>query len=313
MPTAAAVKAARTVIGVVHAQPRIWGLASGPNGRLTVIGLDSHMVTDLLGIGSLPPILPGQAIVGPGTKYDPAQAMITLTAVTGSNFEIIATLPDTVGLFAHDLVLLTAADARNVLGIPNGHASDLAISVFHDAEVQSMLGELAAAFPWPVRLTTRQESLGAYLDGYNRHSTISLLMSLPTILAMALLIAVGVRKAMGSQTKIGILKAVGWTTADIVRWQLWQSVLIALPSAIFGMLIAATLVYWPGAAWIGKVIFGWPSSAPKLYLESTGAFVTLITVAGCVLVPVIVAALIPMLKAATTDVRALLDQRGIQQ
>jgi hypothetical protein len=313
LPEATAIQAAQTVIGVVEAQPRTWGLVSGPDGPLTVVGLDSRMRTELPGLQGIDPISVGQAIVGPGLRRYLARGRLTLAGSIPDDFEVMAALPATTSLFAHDLVLLTASDARRLLDIPEGFASDLAITVFHETEADFLLAELAAAFPWPVRLITRSQSLGAYLDGYNRRSTIRLLMSLPVILTMALLIAVGVRKAMGPQLKIGILKALGWTTADIVRWQLWQNLFIALPAAAMGMLAAAILVYWPGASWIGRLMLGWPTSAPRLYLEPTGALTTLTAVVGCVLVPVFVAALIPALKAATTDAGALLDQRGLEQ
>jgi hypothetical protein len=56
-------------------------------------------------------------------------------------------------------------DARQLLGLAPGQASDLAVHLFRREEEQAILADLAAAFPWPVRITGRSTSACAIAPG----------------------------------------------------------------------------------------------------------------------------------------------------
>ena len=225
-------------------------------------------------------------------------------------YQVIGRLPDNTGIFTHDLVLLNAQDARKLISLPDGYASDLAVDVFHEGEQEAILVDLAAAFPWPVRCVTRRQSAGMYAGRLNRGSTLNTIAAIPAVLAVCLLVAVNIRKSMGRQSDLGIMKAMGWTTGDIVRLQLYRALAVGLPSAAIGVCLSYFLVCRPGTQWLGTIFLDWETMPPQLYLEPQGAIIVLLEVAGFVLAPVIGSALAPAVKAATADVHELIEGAG---
>jgi len=310
LPTRQAVDAAKTVPGVVSATPRVWGIVNGPDGPLTVIGVapgsNPSAFNDLL--PRLPG--PGQAIVGPGIAALRIDDILQLEGAVGSTYQVIERLPDETGMFTNDLVLVNADEARKLIGLADGYASDLALEVFHEEEQEAILADLAAAFPWPVRCVTRRQTAGMYAGGLNRGSTFASVTVIPAVLAVCLLVAVNIRKSMGRQSDLGIMKAMGWTTGDIVRLQLYRTLAVGLPSAVIGTCLSYFLVYWPGTQWLGTIFIGWDALPPKLYLEPVGAITVLLEVAGLVLAPLIVSALAPAARTATADVHELIEGAG---
>jgi len=310
LPIRQAVQAAGTVPGVIAATPRIWGIVNGPAGPLTIIGVAPGIIApaykDLL--PRLP--RPGQAIVGPGVAAGGFADRLQLEGALRGTYRVIGRLPDKTGLFTQDLVLLNAQDARQLIGLPDGYASDLAVEVFHEQEQDAILADLAAAFPWPVRCVTRRQSAGMYAGFSNRGSTLNTITAIPAVLAVCLLVAVNIRRSMGRQSDLGIMKALGWTTGDIVRLQLYRALAVGLPSAAIGACLSYFLVCWPGTQWLGRIFLDWQTIPPRLYLAPQGAVTVLLEVAGLVLAPVIGSALAPAARAATADVHALIEGAG---
>ena len=307
IPAETGVAAASNVTGVIDVRPRVWGLVAGPSGPLTVVGVSPDDRTVLPDVALEKTPTSGQAIVGPGVSPETLDEGLLLSGVEEKRFDIISKLPGELGIVAHDLVLMSVGDARQLLGLPEGYASDLAIDVFHSEEEDAILSDLSDAFPWPVRLLPRNESVGMYSTYYSRRSAIALIAAIPAILAICLLVAVNVRKSIDRKKDVAILKAVGWTTGDIVRLLFYRVAFIGLPSAALGMATAFLLVFSPLNQWIGAVFLGWSSPPPLLHLDPEGAFIILLEVSACVLIPFIGSALSPALAGAARDVQELLQ------
>lgn len=307
IPARESVELARTVPGVTGARIRIWGLVSSADGPVTVVGI--HEEEEGGGYGITPAELPGrgQAVPGPGVSVQEQGGPLVLQGARTMAFTVSATLPTKSGMTAHDIVILTAEDAMQILGLPEGHASDLALEVFHEEEEEAILPDLAKAFPWPVRITTRSETIGMYAGGTARRGGIALVLTVPAILAGVLLVTGSVRNRVGRQREVGLLKAMGWTTGDLVRLQLIRSLAVGLPATAMGLFLAYLLVLWPGATWPGALLFGWQGLPPGLHLNPSGAFVVLIEVGALVFVPWLAAHLWPAIRGAAADPQELIQ------
>jgi hypothetical protein len=332
LPVDVAMAAARGVVGVTAVAPRIWGVVSGPGGvALTVVGVDAKRAVRLAALGLEPPV-PGEAVVGPGVELEgvgqesdatsdaagggggdevAVQGEIVLRGQQQRQFWVRRRLPTGAALTLHDLVLLTAEDARGLLGLPMGAASDLALGVFHPAEEQAILADLAAAFPFPVRITTRGDAVGAAVADLSRDGGLALMLYLPALLAMALLVAAVVRGGLGAVAEIGLYKALGWSTGDLVRLHLLKSIGVGLPATLLGLSVAVLLVYWPGVTWPGALLLGWRGAAPMLTLDLGDAATVLLSVAAWVLAPWLLAALAPAIRGALADPADLLRGSGL--
>jgi hypothetical protein len=310
LPVEASVRAAASVIGVVSARPRIWGLVNGPNGLLTVLGVQKEGMPEALArqLTRLPER--GQVIIGSGAAPGQTAGTLQLEGVIHQNYQVIDRLPETTSLFTQDLVLMDPEDARHLIGLPNGYASDLAIEVFHEKEQEAILSDLAAAFSWPVRCVTRRQSQELSAGRFNRTRTFAAVAVIPSVLALCLLVAVNTRKSMGRRSDLGIMKAMGWTIGDIIRFQLYRELFVCLPSAAVGICLSFVMVYGPGSGWVTGFFPGWETLPPSLYLEPTGAAAVLLEVAALILVPMMAAAFLPALKGATSDVHDMIKDAG---
>ena len=301
LPVAESLEAASSVTGVTEAAPRIWGVVNGPETPVTVIGVDTPAREASPQQDILPLPRKGEAVVGPGVFSEVPQPSVRLNGQRSLEFKVTGMLAPQTGMAAHDLVLLDKDDARQLLGLPPGFASDLAIDVFHDEEESAIVPDLVEAFPWPVRVTTRSDAIGMVSAGLAQRGGIAMMMLLPATLALALLMAGASRDRPGRRSEIALLKALGWTTTDLVRHHMFRMLLICLPAGMLGMLIAYLLVLWPGVSWIGAFLLGWESSPPSLYLDAPGAVLVLIEVAAIVISPVLAATLWSVMKSAAAD------------
>lgn len=308
IPEKTALDSALAIHGVARARARVWGLAGGPDGAVTVVGAagqKEHPAVDI-GVERLP--MEGEAVVGEGIGLLKKEDALQLTGAASMVFKIVGRLPAHTSIAAHDVVLLHKKDALRLLGLPEGFASDLAIHVFNDQEQAAILPDLSGAFPWPVRITTRRETAGYYSASFSKRGGIVVITLIPSTLALALLVLYLVKERTGRAHEVGLLKSLGWTTADIVKVQVSRSILIALPAAALGGLISYVMVFWPGATWPGSFFLGWDRPPPALHLEPTGAVLVLTEIVCLAMAPFVAAALWSSLKSAAADPQDLIEE-----
>jgi hypothetical protein len=91
----------------------------------------------------------GQAVVGQGVARVLSGNRLHLGSRNPITVEVIDTFPADTSLATHDLVWTSPGDARQLLGLAPGQASDLAVHLFRQEEEQAILADLAAFFPGP--------------------------------------------------------------------------------------------------------------------------------------------------------------------
>jgi hypothetical protein len=308
VPVEQSLKAVGSVPGVLRAYTRIWGVVGGPKGPLTVVTAISTPSGDHSATSVHP--ARGKVLIGPGAATGSTVSQLTLNGQTTQTFQIDGVINPKSAMASHDLVVLNPLDARRLLGLPDGYASDIAIDVFHAGEETAIIPDLAEALPWPVRITTRSENLKFLSGSYARRGGIAIIATIPALVAICLLVAATIREQLGSRFEVGLLKAFGWTTADIVRHFLFRALFIGLPAVCLGMVIAYASVFSPGVQWPGILLFGWQGRAPALYLNMGGTLLTLLQIAALTLLPYLIATLVPVLKVATADTHTYFEGDG---
>ncbi len=298
-----ALLAAESIPGVVRATPRVWGTVAFGQKPVTVLS-HSHINggRDLEPTPALPeyPEM-GQTLLGPGLATAEGPSAVTLHGTVALTLAVAGILDKETGVILNDAAILHPVDARRLLGLGENEATDLAIEVFHESEAQAILPELARAFPWPVAISTRKQAQGAYTAAFARRGSLVALAGMPALLGLALLTAATVRSQTGKNSDVGLLKALGWTTEDILYQQILQALVVGLPAAATGAALAYGLILWPGVEWPGRFFLGWESSPPSLYLDPGGAGVVLVELVALVLLPYMTAVLWPAFKSAAAD------------
>ena len=308
LPVEESIRLAKSVPGVIYAGTRIWGTVHNSGRPLTVFGFDeSHRIGNFA--KSIPLPKHGQAVVGTGVATGQTPDIIELTGQNSLILEIVGMLKAETSMVAHDMVLLHPDDARQLLGIAEGYASDLIVDVFHETEAEAILADLSTAFPWPVRMTTRREAAGIYRSASARRSGIVYITMIPGMLALALILF-GVFKGQIVQScNVGLFKAFGWTTTNIFQMQLLKALVIGIPAVVAGMVVSYGLVFWFGYSWPGYLLFGWNESPPQLFLSASGAFLVLSEIVVLIFLPYLAAAIWPVLRAAVSDPQDFLESK----
>jgi hypothetical protein len=215
--------------------------------------------------------------------------------------EIIDTFPADSGLATHDVVWVTPGDARQLLGLVPDQASDLAIYLFRREEEQAIQADLAAAFPWPVNIADRSTSALRHHTRTVRLGGIALVASIPALLALLLIITGTIVGNPGRQALWGLLKSMGWSTVDIIRFQIAKASIVGVPALVLGLASAYTAVFYPPAAGVTAFWITGGQHLPALTLAASGVIVTMLQTTAMVALPYLAAVFLTSLRGAVGD------------
>jgi ABC-type lipoprotein release transport system permease subunit len=215
--------------------------------------------------------------------------------------KLVGTFGSAVDLYAADVVLCDESDARALLGLGPGDATDLAITVSNPAESRVVAGEILARLPGT--RVIEKELLGrVYALAYGRRSGLVLAASLPALLAL-LVLAWDRASGLGPEEKreIAILKAVGFSTKDVLLVKMLESLLVASASAALGLALGYAWVFVLGAPGLRPAIVGWSVLYPEGPLTPEVDLAQLIAIAFAVVAPFVGLSIVPAWRAATMD------------
>lgn len=294
------------VPGALSVRPRIWGPARAGSDPVELVALD-QVSTAALKQAGLPVPDEETAVVGPGFAHK-LQSYVVVTGPGGrATLQMIGALPETAGLVAQDTFLVSPEVARRVLNVPPGYASDFAVNVNHESEEDAIRPDLADAVPFATVISTRHEAIGRATVSLGRRGGLFMLLLLPAGLALLVLVVGVARDRAGRSKELGILKAVGWTTGDVLTLHLFRAIWVAAPAVSLGMAGAWLSVFGPWVQWPGALLFGWSGLPPNLFLDTGGAGLVLVEVAGTVVFPWLAASLWPAVIASAKDPWALIS------
>jgi len=293
--------------GVGKVQPRIWGYyydaLTGAN--YTLSGVRSNLGSLPLVEGRLP-TGPEECAVGQGvaeTRY--VEVGDDLILIDGDNLgvslEVVGVFAPESKLLTNDLVVLEDEALRQFFRLPAGQATDLAIEVHNPREVNTVARKVVRLKP-DARPITRSEILRTYDAIFNWRSGMLLSIFLAALVAFAILAwdkATGV--SAEEKREIGVLKAIGWDTGDVLLLKFWEGLALSMTAVLLGLLTAWVHVFWFGAPWLAMVVKGWSVLFPAFELVPRVGMQQLLALILLTVAPYVVATVIPSWKAAITD------------
>ena len=253
----------------------------------------------------------GTIVVGPALArqrgLDPNTG-ISFRSYSGElfSFSVAAVLPQSSELASADLILINEDDFRAFFAYPSGHTTDIALSVANPAEVRNIAIKLSKLLP-DSRPILREEMQRTYASLFDWREGIMLALLSASILAFAIL---AWEKASGlsadEKREIGILKAIGWETGDVIRMKLWEGGLISLTAFLLGFVGAYIHVFKFGAPLFAPVLKGWAVLYPHFTLVPVVDGLQLATLFFFTVFPYMAAVLVPIWRAAVTDPDAVM-------
>ncbi len=222
------------------------------------------------------------------------------------SFEVASLLESESELFSADLVLLSPEAYRIVFGIPEGFYTDIVLSVRNLRELQTIARKLAERLP-DTRTLLKSEILRTYDAVFSWRQGLLFVILTLAIFAFAILAwdrASGL--SAGERREIGILKAIGWETGDILQMKFWEGGVISLLAFLLGYLLAYLHVFHFGASLFEPVLKGWSVLYPQFRLTPEVNGLQLATLFFFSVLPYVVAIIIPTWRVAITDPDAVM-------
>ena len=288
--------------GARKVEGRLWGYfydrANGANYTLMVPSRFSQYAD----------LAPGEAVVGAGIKSLRKDARnlnwLNLLSPSGKLFrlKIRKVLPAGSELVSADLVLLSRADFLRFFSLPQDAGyTDVALSVRNRNEVDTIVNKISRLLP-DARVISRKDILRTYENIFSWREGIVLAMLASALAAFAIF---AFDKASGlsaeERREIGILKALGWDTSDILSMKLWEGALISAGAFLLGVVAAWLHIFLFDAGLLAPVLKGWAVLYPKVHLAPRLDGLQLLALAFMTIVPFTAATLVPVWKAAIAD------------
>ncbi|MET0064891.1 MAG: FtsX-like permease family protein [Candidatus Thiodiazotropha sp.] len=233
---------------------------------------------------------------------------LTLRDSQGSaySFQVAEILnPDTEFMSA-DLLLMSPQAFRRVFGIQEGVYTDLVLSVRNPREVRKVAEKLTELLP-DSRPVLKEEILRTYDSVFSWRQGVVFVLLVGAVLAFVIF---AWDKASGlsaeEKREIGILKAVGWETADVMRMKFWEGAIISLSAFLMGYLAAYVHVFYASASIFEPVLKGWAVLYPRFQLLPVVDGLQVATLLFFTVLPYVVATIIPVWRTSITDPDAVM-------
>ncbi len=249
---------------------------------------------------------PGQVAIGDGVAR--ARGLVAgnplaLRSPSGAlhAYTVARVLPEASSLVSADLVLMNEVDYRRFFALPADGFTDLVFSVTNPQEVRTVAAKIAARLPGS-RVILREELLRTYESLFDWRE--GLLLAVASLALLAFVILAWTKAAglsVDEAREIGILKAIGWETGDVLQMKLWEGVLVSGIAFLGGYVAAHVHVFHLGAPLLAPVLKGWATLYPRFDLTPGVDGLQLLTLAVLAIVPYTLATLVPSWRAAIAD------------
>jgi len=293
----------RGIRGVRAAEGRLWGYHYDPAAQANYT---------LLAPNDAPPA-PGQVEIGAVLARAGGLVVGDVLSLRGFDgkpyaFNISRVFEAESELVSADLMRVNPADFCAFFGIEPGRYTDLALTVSNPSEVRKVAEKVLNRLPG-ARVIAREEMQRTYEAAFNWRQGV-LLTFLSTILIAFALLAWDKASGLSAEERreIGILKAVGWDTGDVLRMKLWEGALLSITAFLSGYVLAWLHVFYADAPLFTAVLKGWSVLYPHFSLAPQIDVAQIATLFFLTVLPYVAATIAPVWRAATLDPDAVMRE-----
>ncbi len=285
--------------GVTAAKGRLWGYyydrLNGAN--YTVMVPDDPTIK----------LEQGQAILGEaiprsrGLSWEGAPLFLSRFEGDLVKFDVVDTLSHDSALVSADLMLITEQDFRDFFGLAPDVYTDISVSIRNEREIATIIAKAEKVMP-KARFVTRADISRTYQKLFDWREGLLVTLAIAAILAFGIFAAEKASGLSAEETReIGILKAIGWDTGDVIAMKLWEGALVSVGAFLTGAVAAYVHVFLGGAGLFAPVLKGWSVLYPDFALTPQIDVLQLTTLFLVTVLPYVAATLVPIWRVATGD------------
>lgn len=302
------VESIRRIAGVQSVEPRLWGYyydaLSGANYTLMVnTTMNSHIGGILIGAG-----VSRRSTTDGASQRLQENDILPVKTYDGSvlPLQVKGLLPPASELVTADLILVSKTDFRKIFTFGPGLSTDLVLRARNSRELPTIAAKITQLHP-DTRPILREELVRTYEAVFDWRGGIILLVLAGALFAFVIL---AWDKATGlsaeEKREIGILKAVGWETADILLMKFWEGTVVSLTAFFIGILLAYLHVFVASGLLFAPILKGWAVLYPHFRLTPAVSFYQVATLFFLTVLPYTVATIVPSWRSATIDPDAVM-------
>ena len=204
-------------------------------------------------------------------------------------------------LESNDLILLPKKLAYAIFGMDEHKATDIIVKVANIKEIATIVQKINERYP-DMRAITQDDIRVSYQNIFDYKS--GFFLALFSICAFAFFIIIYDKTSgLSSEEKreIGILKAIGWSSDDILKEKFYESFTLSLSAFLLGVTGSLFYVYALQAPLLRNLFMGYSALKPSFALPFS-VDVSMLVLLFLLSVPIYIAAtLIPVWRASTLD------------
>jgi len=293
----------KTIRGVQSVESRLWGYYydpfSGANYTLMVnADLNDHPGAIIIGAGVSRRSEPGKPLQ-PLRKND----LIPFKTSGGEvlTLQVKGLLPAASELVTADLILVSEPDFRKLFSVPNDRATDLVLQARNTKELATIATKIAQIHP-DSRPILRDDMLRTYDAVFDWRGGV-ILMVLSGVFFAFIILAWDKATGLSAEEKreIGILKAIGWETSDILLMKFWEGAAVSLTAFFLGIFLAYLHVFLASSLLFEPVLKGWAVLYPHFRLTPHIHIYQIAVLFFLTVIPYTVVTIVPSWRSATID------------
>jgi ABC-type lipoprotein release transport system permease subunit len=286
----------KSIRGVASAGPRLWGYYYDP-----AVGANYTLMVPRNGAPSHEAIVIGNGVSRSRLIYRGDIMSFRGHDGLARNFTVEEVISPESELVSSDLILIAEADFRDLFGFPASQATDIAVTVRNHKELSTIAKKVTELLP-DTRPITRDEMARTYDSVFDWRGGIVIVLLMMALLAFVIF---AWEKASGlsadEKREIGILKAIGWETSDVIAIKTYEGLLVSFFAFALGTLTAYAHVFFFSAYLFLPALKGWSVLYPDFRITPfvdpyQVAVLFFLTVA-----PYTVATIIPLWQSAIVD------------
>ncbi len=308
------------IAGVSTVVPRVWGMYrfDQTGEYFSVIGIDRYDYKYIKALDSIANIFlkkdskDATMIVGQGvytrlkeryyTKY------FNFITPDGDLFKvnIAGVFQNDLELFSNDVIVTDLQTAQKILGIQKGYVSDIAIKIPNKDEIPTIAKKISLLNP-NFNVITKEETKARYKEIFDYKKGVFLVLFLIVLFTFFFIVTDRLTGISQNQKReIAVLKALGWSILDVIRYKFIESFFIASFAYMAGITIALVYVYIFQAPFLRDIFTGFDGLKPSfdlIYHVDIFVYVILFLMSVAVYMAAVI---IPAWKIAVVDVDEVL-------
>ncbi|MHA1637368.1 MAG: ABC transporter permease [Candidatus Thorarchaeota archaeon] len=318
--------------GVRIATPRVWGYTDvGGGSILTIMGVNAteyttitgNLGTDLVEDGGrfLEETDTRKIVIGQGIVDLMATSAMPILVEVGTRlslitfegelieFEIIGIFDSESKIYSYDMIITDITSAREVLGYDNSSYTDIAVWAEFGSPINDVAFRLDTSIP-NARVLTRDAMQDILFVTYGgRAGFVALLWVVVLISVLLLAFTASSAGSDEARREVGLLKALGFDTVDVIEIRMYESLILGLLGASVGVSVAIIFDFYMGAPILAGYLLGWNLLLLNGGIPLAISAATIFTVYVVALVPILIASIIPAWRNAITEPDVVL--RGV--